>query len=167
MVISIAIGYERSARNGSAESRALGAFPRDFTMDGTMDDNDRRTHLGFVQNIITRMAGNSFLAKGWSMTLVSAILVLKPDAVLGCWTAYLPLIPALTFWGLDGYFLAQERLYRKLYDAAARDPQAKGWSLETQPMTAGDWGGAAFSKMLLPFHGMVLLVAVAYLVRSL
>lgn len=33
-------------------------------------------HLGFIQAIITRMGLNSFLLKGWSVTLVAAIFAL-------------------------------------------------------------------------------------------
>ncbi len=33
-------------------------------------------HLEFLQAVITRMAGNSFLIKGWSVTLVAALLAL-------------------------------------------------------------------------------------------
>jgi hypothetical protein len=34
-------------------------------------------HLGFIQGIITRMGLNSFLLKGWSVTLVAAIVALS------------------------------------------------------------------------------------------
>ena len=33
-------------------------------------------HLGFIQGIITRMGTNSFLLKGWSVTLVAAMFAL-------------------------------------------------------------------------------------------
>ncbi|WP_295393499.1 hypothetical protein [uncultured Thiodictyon sp.] len=69
------------------------------------DINDK--HLGMVQGVINRLAGNSFSLKGWSMTLVSALLGLalsgKGGNPLG---AMIALFPALTFWALDGYYLA-------------------------------------------------------------
>ena len=34
------------------------------------------THLQMIQAVITRMAGNSFLIKGWSVTLVAALFAL-------------------------------------------------------------------------------------------
>jgi len=72
-------------------------------------------HLEMIQNIISRMANNSFLIKGWCIVLVSALFALnvgeKNDALI-----YLPLLPLVSFWVLDGYFLWQERLYRKLYN---------------------------------------------------
>ena len=32
---------------------------------------NKRAHLEMIQAVITRMAGNSFLIKGWSVTLVA------------------------------------------------------------------------------------------------
>ena len=71
--------------------------------------------LEFVQSIITRMASNSFLLKGWSITVTTAFLALSakdPNPFF----AIIPLFPAIAFWGLDAYYLRQERLYRKLYN---------------------------------------------------
>lgn len=38
--------------------------------------NDK--HLALVQGVINRLAGNSFSLKGWSVTLVSALLARRP-----------------------------------------------------------------------------------------
>jgi hypothetical protein len=61
------------------------------------------------------MAGNSFMLKGWSVTLVAGIFILagKDTDKLYFLVAYIPII---VFWGLDAYYLLQERLYRSLYD---------------------------------------------------
>ncbi|WP_052725774.1 hypothetical protein [Methanosarcina barkeri] len=68
--------------------------------------------VDLIQNVIKRMASNSFMTKGWTVTLVVATLLLKDDnsKIL---IAYVPLI---SFWYLDSYFLWQERMYRKLYN---------------------------------------------------
>ncbi|OHD12605.1 MAG: hypothetical protein A2086_16060 [Spirochaetes bacterium GWD1_27_9] len=58
------------------------------------------------------MAGNSFLIKGWTLTLVVGALLLKGSM----YQALIAFIPAILFWFLDAYFLRQERLYRKLYE---------------------------------------------------
>jgi hypothetical protein len=78
-------------------------------------DNGRLKHLEIVQQAITRMAGNSFFLKGWSVTLLSALLAIavKDSLYLMIWIAF---VPVSMFWILDGYFLRQERLYRKLWD---------------------------------------------------
>jgi len=68
-----------------------------------------------VQSIISRMASNSFLVKGWAITLIVGILLVdKIDGVDG--RISVAFIPLILFWLLDSYFLWQERLYRKLYD---------------------------------------------------
>src|SRR5262249_10328877 len=72
-------------------------------------------HLRFIQAIIARHGNNSFLLKGWTVTLAAAILGLaasNPNPLLGL----IALIPALAFWALDAYYLRQERIYRTLYD---------------------------------------------------
>lgn len=80
-----------------------------------MEDNKKIKHLEMIQDIIKRMASNSFMLKGWAVTLVAGIFALsaKDADKLHFLIAY---IPILVFWGLDSYYLLQERLYRALYD---------------------------------------------------
>jgi hypothetical protein len=68
--------------------------------------------IELIQGIIRRMANDSFLIKGWALTLVIASLLLKVPR----YEAWIAFIPLLMFWFLDSYFLWQERLYRALYD---------------------------------------------------
>ena len=72
-------------------------------------------YLEFIQNIISRMANNSFMLKGWAITLVSGIFVLIPQNInkLNLGIMYIPII---MFWFLDTYYLQKERSYRSLYD---------------------------------------------------
>lgn len=72
-------------------------------------------HLEMIQSVITRMASNSFALKGWAVTLVAGIFALAGKDVDKSYflVAYIPII---VFWGLDSYYLLQERLYRSLYD---------------------------------------------------
>lgn len=78
------------------------------------------------------MAHNSFLIKGWSLTLLVALAVLPYQCSL-----YLPLplllFVVLAFWGLDGYFLHQERLYRALYDRVRRQNDTD-FAMDTQSL---------------------------------
>ena len=69
--------------------------------------------IEIIQDIIKRMAFNSFIIKGWAITLVVATLLLKGTEKYQVWIAFIPLI---VFWFLDAYFLWQERMYRKLYE---------------------------------------------------
>ena len=72
-------------------------------------------HMELVQNVITRMANNSFMLKGWAVTLVAGIFALasKDTNKLYFIVAY---VPVVVFWALDAYYLLQEKLYRSLYD---------------------------------------------------
>jgi len=81
-----------------------------------MDDKESLKEYMFkeidiIQGVIKRMAFNSFMIKGWAITLVIITLLLK-GTEYQVWLAFIPL---LVFWFLDAYFLWQERLYRKLY----------------------------------------------------
>lgn len=72
-------------------------------------------HLEFIQNIITRMNTNSFQIKGMSVTITSALLALSANDFnfLYCAIVYFSLF---IFWGLDAYYLSQEKGYRELYN---------------------------------------------------
>jgi hypothetical protein len=68
--------------------------------------------MDMTQDIVRRMASNSFLLKGWAVTLVVGIMLLDGPHK---YQVSLALVPLVAFWYLDAYFLRQERLYRKLY----------------------------------------------------
>lgn len=71
-------------------------------------------HLGIIQNVIARMAGNSSACKTWCITVVSAVLVLVADKSQPDF-AYIALIPTLLFCVLDTYYLALEKGFRASY----------------------------------------------------
>lgn len=115
-------------------------------------------HLEFIQGVVNRMASNSFQLKGWSVVLVSALFALgaKDADVTFVYLAYLP---AAAFWILDGYFLHQERLFRRLYDAVrVRPGNDSDFSMKTTEFVKDEqsWPRVCFSKTLLAFHGVVL-----------
>ncbi|MEE3349594.1 MAG: hypothetical protein VZR09_06095 [Candidatus Gastranaerophilaceae bacterium] len=90
---------------------------------GMLDDkfySDKKEHLRIIEDIIARMAGNSFQLKGWAISLISAILVfanLKNETRF-IWIAILPII---VFWVLDAFYLQLERKYRELYKKIQQD----------------------------------------------
>jgi|ERR1700674_4325426 len=117
-------------------------------------------HLGFIQSVITRLSTNSFLIKAWSVTVVAATFALaaKDANINYILVAYLPVV---IFWGLDGFFLAQERQYRELYRVVAERSEAEiDFSMDASNFDSGNrtiWF-CIFSKTLLPFHGVLLAV---------
>lgn len=124
------------------------------------------SHLGFIQNVITRMAQNSYLLKGWTVTLVAAIFALSLTLKSAGFIA-IALLPVLTFAVLDAFYLRQEQLFRKLYDNVRTNPQCiETFSMDTaRYQEEGDFKEFIASIKLiktisiLPFY-MVILVAV-------
>ena len=74
-----------------------------------------QSHLGLIQSVIQRMAGNSVSCKTWCITLVSAILVIVVDKGKSSY-ALITLIPTLLFFVLDTYYLSLEKAYRDSYN---------------------------------------------------
>lgn len=114
-------------------------------------------HLELIQGVINRMAGNSFLLKGWSVTLTSALFALAAKDA-NPFFVYLAYFPSATFWALDGYFLRQERLYRELYmEVAGTQPNEIDFSMNAAKFddNVDSWLSTCFSLTLRMFHGTV------------
>ncbi|HFK5569296.1 TPA: hypothetical protein ACG0AO_001085 [Elizabethkingia meningoseptica] len=124
-----------------------------------MNDNKLK-HLEFIQNTITRMSTNSFIVKGWVITIVSALFALaekdsNKNYILLSYFA----IPV--FWYLNGYFLKMERKYRKLYD----DVRLKGendidFSMNTDAFNEAGCNtlSSMFSKSICPLYIFMIIV---------
>lgn len=126
-----------------------------------MDFEKQKLHLELVQNVITRMNSNSFAIKGWVITLVTAIYGLaistSNKSIL-----YLSIFVTLTFWGLDGYYLYQERLYRKLYDYVRLEGTSTDFNLNASIYKGAGrtWFGSTFSITMLVLYLSILVVTV-------
>ena len=85
-------------------------------------DQTTLTHLEFIQSNISRMNQCSFMIKGWTITIISALLALfaasKGNGQTGN-TVYIfvAIVPTFIFWYLDSYYLQQERKFRGIYSA--------------------------------------------------
>ena len=83
-----------------------------------MNNDLRIKHLELIQTIISRMANNSFLIKGWTITISLAGFGLFANSNKTIFL-FLILFSTIIFWILDAYYLRQERLFRKLYEEAS------------------------------------------------
>ncbi len=116
---------------------------------------DQVKHLEFIQAVVTRLGSNSFLVKGWCLTLAAGLLAFAAEGarVSVAVTAFVPLV---AFWLLDGYFLWQERLFRRLYDQVRR-PAGEGvepFAMDPYPYAAGArWWQSTCSVTLALFYG--------------
>ncbi len=114
-------------------------------------------HLEMIQGVINRMASNSFLLKGWSVTLISALFALaaKDTNQLFIYLAY---FPCVAFWSLDGFFLWQEKMYRKLYQEVTQKPESDiDFNLNAVKYKddVESWFSVCFSTTLKMFHGVI------------
>ncbi|MFE2064237.1 hypothetical protein ACFXDH_17830 [Streptomyces sp. NPDC059467] len=118
-------------------------------------------HLEFIQSSIGRLSNNSFMIKGWMMTLTSAFLgfaITQQE-----WEfAISALAPILGFWSLDAYFLQQERMFRALYNEVRSSVvYADEFSMDAGKYRAQtSWISTATSQTLASFYGVISLVAV-------
>lgn len=128
-----------------------------------MADERKLKHLELIQGVINRLSTNSFSLKGWGVVLISAIFALAA-ANNQSLLVLIGFIPGIVFWGLDGFFLWQEQLYRKLYDhVRTLEDESIDFSMNTTPFKSGNaptWIKATFSKTLIPFHGVLLLAVI-------
>ena len=69
-----------------------------------------------IQNVITRMNSNSFLLKGWSVTIFVGLFTFANIKDVDSRFIIIALIPTIIFLILDSFFLRQERLFRHLYE---------------------------------------------------
>ena len=125
-------------------------------------------HLEMIQGVINRLSTNSFLLKGWSVVLVSALFALSVGDSNPAFI-FLAYIPAFVFWGLDGYFLLEEKKFRALYNSVRKKDESDiDFSMDTAVVAgqAGSWAEATISKTLVPFHGVLIVAIVVVMVLT-
>lgn len=125
--------------------------------------------LDLVQNCINRMSNNSFIIKGWTITIVVAIITLitpnKSDFKIQIGISILITL----CWLFDCYFLRLERLYRAKYQWLVVN-RAEGASLKylydlnpyNQNMRLEDLSNCNFIRVLFShtlfyYYGSVLI----------
>ncbi|HEX5616946.1 MAG TPA: hypothetical protein VFX51_00915 [Solirubrobacteraceae bacterium] len=115
----------------------------------------RPEHLALIQGVITRMAGNSFLIKGWTVTLVAGLSALAADKSDGAF-GWLAVAVALVFAFLDAFYLALERAYRRLYADVAAERNTDPWTLNAGKVGPGDVLQGLTGFAVWPLHGAAL-----------
>jgi len=83
-----------------------------------MTEESKMQHLGFIQNIITRMNTNSFQVKGMAIAIVSALLAIYASTTNVAFV-FLGIVPTILFLFCDSYILLQERKFRGVYNDVA------------------------------------------------
>ena len=87
-----------------------------------MDKDMVHQEMNMIQGCINRMASNSFMLKGWYVSLVLlGATILSTKDVNPCYLMLLLFILTAVFWWLDGFFLKTETLYRWKYEWVIRE----------------------------------------------
>lgn len=124
--------------------------------------------IDLIQNCIKRMAQNSFIVKGWMLSLITLILsfgIVKDfNEEKLC---LIVLIPLLSFWFLDAFFLQVEKKYRKLYQWTINNREkTNDFLFDLNPKRFDNQVPSIikimFSKTIWPIYITTLLICLAF-----
>ena len=126
-------------------------------------------HLKMIQDVIRRMAYNSFLIKGWTVALLTGVFIFSGNTDVK--DVYLVLVAVgivAIFWLLDGYFLAQERIFRHLYNGIRKlEEKQIDFAMDVKKYGKRsfqkEWVGSTFSLTLNLFYGILLIILLVIL----
>ncbi len=117
-----------------------------------------------IQAIIKRKSNNSFLIKGWAVTLIVATLIFQGQQ-LHVLVAFIPLV---AFWFLDAHYQQKMKMYKNLYkwdienrletDAYMLDININDRFRKTVPSRPR----LMFSEKIVWFYGSLILLTVLY-----
>jgi hypothetical protein len=116
-------------------------------------------HLEFVQAVISRMATNSFLFKGWAITIAAALAGFAAvDTKQGL--LVIALASTLMFWGLDAYYLWLERCFIAIHTKVAATDEANiDFAMAPDKTEAfRRWLRTCLRPHLLVFYGTIVAV---------
>lgn len=125
-------------------------------------------HLEMIQDIVNRLASNSFVFKGWAATVIAGISAFAAKDTSRR-IMLVALLATILFWLSDAYYLSLERRYRDLYQHVANLPNDKiNFSmklLDNHKFQA--WFKALYSEILIIFYGLaaVLIIVAYWLIR--
>lgn len=135
--------------------------------------------IDLIQACINRMAKNSFIIKGWAITLVTVILALLPKKVDVRLLCVIGIVATICFWYQDAFFLRTERLYRwkyewvitnrlnsieYCYDLNPNNEKMRSADNEGKPKRAPWVIRVMFTKTLTPIYLPLLALCIALLI---
>lgn len=138
-----------------------------------MSNQELFKEIELIQSCINRMAKNSFMVKGWALTIFAAVIAITKDELFDDMLLLIPmvLIPFVCFWMLDAFFLRTERMYGKMYAWVLQERKRGNieYQYDLNPARFSDEVECIckvmFSKTLLLFFGiptMSLLIIVIF-----
>jgi hypothetical protein len=99
------------------------------------NEENKRLNIQLIETIVNRMSSNSFLIKGWSITMLSALIAVyltNMNKPFSKYILYSCILFCIVFWISDAYYLRQERMFRKLYtEVIEMDEEEITFSMDT------------------------------------
>lgn len=89
-------------------------------------------YLQMIENVISKMSSNSFLVRGWGITVISGLVTvyITHERNKSNWfILILCLVVCVLFWINDAYYLYLERKFRKLYNKA-KDNEVEEFTMD-------------------------------------
>lgn len=85
-------------------------------MDKRKNQEILEKEIDLIQSCINRMGQNSFLVKGWMISIIAVAIGILPEKLDINILSTMGIIVVLCFWYLDGFFLCTEKLFRLKYE---------------------------------------------------
>lgn len=116
-------------------------------------------HLDYIQAAIGRMANNSFLFKGWAITIAAGLSAFAATNTKGA-LLLIAITSTLLFWALDGYYLWLERSFIALYEKVACATVADNeLSMKIDKRQAlRRWAATCVRLHLVAFYGAIIVI---------
>ena len=137
-----------------------------------MKNESKLKHLELIQHVVSRMGGNLFYLRGWSVTIIGGVLAILSSQKdkLDPFPVIVLLIVTIMFWIYDGYFLSLERKYRDLYEKVRALPDKDiDFSMNTSEFSGLKKNSqiyCMFSKTIAPFYVLFIVGGIYILIRG-
>lgn len=147
-------------------------------MSSTNKNEILHKEIDIIQNCINRMASNSFLIKGWFITLILGFITFGYEKLNFEILMILSLFVTIFCWTSDAFFLQLERKYRKKYNWVIKKRKTVlDFQYNLNPDESGMWNSddstqtkfieVFFSKTLVFLYGTISMILIVILLLSL
>ena len=120
-----------------------------------MTGESKIKHLELIQAVITRLSEHSFRLKTFGLIQVVGAMVASVSGKVPTLVFLVPAIASVFIWGLDGWFLREERAYRALFDDVRKlDEGGVDFCMDASTARKS-LANAMFSSTLIVFYPML------------
>ena len=132
-----------------------------------MKNENLHKEIDLIQNCIKRMAQNSFIVKGWMLSLITLTLSLGFASDFNEKSlCIIILIPLFAFWFLDSFYLQAEKKFRELYNWTIENRcKTNDFLYDLNPKRFNDQVPSIiqlmFSKTIIPIYLSTIIIIIA------